>query len=1109
MTNPETPICERLEAMRVWLLSSFRVSVGARTIEAGEWRLRKAASLVKLLALAPGHRLHKEQAMDLLWPHLERRAASNNLRQVVHVTRHTLAPTDGSLYLASDSELLVLCPRGDLWVDADAFEVAATTARRAREAAAYRAAIDLYAGDLLPEDRYEAWAEDRREGLRQTYLALLVGLAKLHEDRDEHGPAIDALRKVTDEEPTLEEAYAALMRLYALSGKPEQALAQYERLRGILSRTLGQQPAEATLRLHDEIAAGRFPPPAEPPQVEGPTSAGNHNLTAPRTSFVGREREIVEIKRTLAMTRLMTITGAGGSGKTRLALEVARDLVGAYPDGVWLVQLAALSEPDLVAQEVAGVLGIKERPGQPLSDTLADALRVKNLLLVLDNCEHLVVPAARLVDRLLSSCPRLKVLATSREMLAVSGEVNRPVPPLSLPAAADEGPRGGPAVEDLVRCEAVRLFLERARLRLPHFELTEENAGAVARVCRRLDGIPLAIELATGRMGALAVEQVAQKLEVSFDILKSASRIGEVRQRTLRATLDWSHDLLSADERTALRRLCVFAGGWSLEAAEAVSSGEGIEREDVLDLLEGLVDKSLVIALAQASGTKRYRMLEIIRQYAREKMEESGEVEQARGRHAAFFLALAEEAEPELAGTRQGLWVGRLEGEHDNLRAALSWVLDREEGGLALRFVGALWRFWFNRGHMSEGIGWLDQALAENAPTSAPARVKALEGMGWLAQRQGGAERAEEAYEEMLEIARELGDKRSMATAINSRGALALDWGDKERARALLKQNLVMLEKLDDEGDTATSRFHALNLLAILVMQEDSDYARGTALLEESLALAHGVADSYCIEQALCNLGYAALLQGNYMRTIALCEEALDFADKVKGAGVENVPEILINLGHAKLGRGEHELAAASFKEALTVSQKADRKPSVINALEGMASLAGGLEESTRAARLRGAADAARQETGIPLPTIDRALHRPYLQAARSSLGQAAWKEALTEGRAMSLDVAVEYALAEEDHAPPTVPMPDRSPAFGLMGNLTRREQEVAHLVIRGLTNRRIAAELSISERTAGNHVAKVLRKLGLRSRAQIAARAGAIVDAAEGTAPGMAASDG
>ena len=330
------------------------------------------------------------------------------------------------------------------------------------------------------------------------------------------------------------------------------------------------------------------------------------------TSFVGREREIVEVKRALAMTRLLTLTGAGGSGKTRFSLEVARELIGSHPDGVWLVELAPLSDGGLVAQEVASTLGVKERPGEPLADTLAEALAGKEMLLVVDNCEHVVDAAALLVDTLLASCPRLGVLATSRELLAVPGEVTWAVPPLSLPDAS----KGGTTPETLMSYEAVRLFADRARLRLLDFDVTRENAGAVARVCRKLEGIPLAIELATARMGSLAVEQVAQRLEGSLEMLKSTGRSVAPRQRSLKATLKWSHDLLSEEERVLFRRLSVFAGGWTLEAAEAVCSGDGIQREDALDLLGGLVDKSLVVAGAAKGSAVRYRMLEPIRQYA-------------------------------------------------------------------------------------------------------------------------------------------------------------------------------------------------------------------------------------------------------------------------------------------------------------------------------------------------------------------------------------------------------------------------------------------------------------------------------------------------------------
>jgi DNA-binding SARP family transcriptional activator len=414
------------EVVRVKLLGCFSVSVGDRVIEQDEWRLRKAAALVKLLALAPSHRLHREQIIDLLWPDSGRGAASNNLRKTLHAARRTLDQARGSDYLASQDESLVLCPGGDLWVDVDAFEDSAAAARRSKDPAAYRAALDLHAGELLPEDRYEEWAEGRRSELRQLYLALVIELASIYEEREEYAQAIEVLGKVTSEEPTLEDAHASLMRLLALSGRPGRALAQYERLRDALQKGIGTPPTEATRRLRDEIAAGRLlsTSPSDPAHPVS-SDASKHNLPAPMSSFVGREREMVEVKRALAMTRLLTLTGAGGSGKTRLSLEVARDLVGSYTDGVWLAELAPLSDDGPVTQEVANVLEVQERPGERLTDTLVEALAAKEMLLVIDNCEHVVEEAARLVDKLLSSCPHLKVLATSREAS-------------SLPAGRDE-----------------------------------------------------------------------------------------------------------------------------------------------------------------------------------------------------------------------------------------------------------------------------------------------------------------------------------------------------------------------------------------------------------------------------------------------------------------------------------------------------------------------------------------------------------------------------------------------------------------------------------------------------------------------------------------------
>jgi predicted ATPase len=417
----------------------------------------------------------------------------------------------------------------------------------------------------------------------------------------------------------------------------------------------------------------------------------------------------VEIRRALAMSASLMLTGTGGTGKARLglALEVARDLVGAYPEGIWFVGLAPLTDSDLVEQGVARVLGVREQQNRPLLGTLADALRERRLLVVLDNCEHVVDGAAWVADALLDACPRLRILATSREATGVEGEVVWPVQPLSVPD--EEHP---PTVEQIENYESVRLFIERIRQRSATFEATPANARAVAEVCRKLEGIPLAIELAAASPKVLAIEQVAERVGDSLKLLTGGGRTTDPRQQTLRATLDWSFDLLERDEKGLFARLSVFAGGWTLEAAEKVVSGDGIGKDDVLVLLSRLADKSLVV-VESGHGRARYRMLEPVRQYAREKLEEGGESEAIRRRYAAFFLALAEEAEPRLRGPEDVEWLDRLEREHDNLRAVLLWARDRGKAGLGLRLAGALWPFWEAHGHFDEGRRWLEEALQQ------------------------------------------------------------------------------------------------------------------------------------------------------------------------------------------------------------------------------------------------------------------------------------------------------------------------------------------------------------------------------------------------------------
>ena len=909
---------------------------------------------------------------------------------------------------------------------------------------------------------------------------ILVGL---YEERgaenEDMALSVQALQRLLAEEPSNEEAHAGLMRVYALSGRQGEALRQYGRLSEALSGGLGVEPSASARALREEIAAGTFP--ARRNQFAGPPTGetargvmvGKHNLPAQRNSLVGRRREILDVKRALAMTRLLTLTGTGGSGKTRLALEAARDLVGAYPDGVWLVELAQLSEEKLVPQAVAKAVGVPEQPERSLADALVEALRAKEMLLVLDNCEHLVEVAAGLVDVLLDSCPRLHVLTTSREALRVAGESRWPVPALSLP-----DPSLSPTVMELEGSESARLFAERARHRDPTFTVGSENVRVVAEICRRLDGIPLAIELAAARVGTLSLEQISERLEDSLKLLTAGDRMAVPRQQTLRGALDWSHELLSEPERPLFMRLSVFAGGWTLEAAEVVASA--VEEGDVLELLSGLANKSLIVSEPTGDGGVRYRLLEPVRQYAREKLEENGNAQSVRRRHAEYFLTLAEEAEPKLWGQEDAAWLERLEAEHDNLRAALSWALEREEGEPALRLAGALWRFWITRGYYEEGKRWCEGALGKGERAAAQAQV--LAGLGHFALWQGDLGRAEAAAQEGLKLSKEVGIKGVIAADfLIIQGEALRTRGDNERAKELLEAGLVLSREAEDKRCIAWSLGSLAN-----VSSSQGDHERAKELYEEGLALARELGGAETISAQLLSLGYEFLLEGDHERAAALNEEA---AALLRNRGYRTGLEYALdNLGWAALMRGDYERAAELFDESVVLCKELGDKSTAAESLEGLACAAAARGEAERVARLFGAAQGLYETEGYHHTPRERAMREPYLADARSRLDGEVWETILEEGKAMRLEEAIGYALSEEEGVAPSSPTLEEPSAGDPPVALTSREEEVAGMVGRGMLNRQIAQELFISERTVEKHVSNILRKLHLASRTEIAA---------------------
>jgi predicted ATPase/class 3 adenylate cyclase len=755
------------------------------------------------------------------------------------------------------------------------------------------------------------------------------------------------------------------------------------------------QPERIYQVVHPEL-------PSDFPPLKSLDSLPN-NLPQQLTSFIGREREMAEVQQLLKSTKLLTLTGAGGCGKTRLSLQVAANLLEEYPNGVWLVELAPLTDPALVPQTIMSALGVHEELGQSVLATLTDYLKSRKLLLVLDNCEHLLAACSNVAAALLRACPSLQILATSRECLGVPGETIWRVPSLSLPALPRRPSAGKNLAATLVQYEAVRLFIDRSTAMRPSFAVSDENALAVAQICRRLDGIPLALELAAARVKVLSVEQIAQRLDDRFRLLTGGSRVLLPRQQTLRALIDWSYDLLSEAERLLLRRVSVFAGGFSLEAAEAVCAGDGLEEYEVLDLLTQIVDKSLVLSEEQGQEV-RYRLLETIRQYGEEHLRGSGDEAVLRGRHRDWYLQLAEQAEPELRGPEQAMWLDRLETEHDNLRAALTWSVERGEAEAGLRLGAALELFWSVRGYLVEGRKWLTELLAlpeARAPT-APG-VQALQGVGVLAYQQGEYDAARSYIEESLSIGRDLGEAVGIADSLCLLGDVALAQGSYPEARSLFEESLSLYRASGDQSGIAGS----LNKLGRLA-QNQGDDAAARSLFEESLAIQRLLGNQRMIAVLLNNLGWVSHNQGDLEAAHSFYEEALqiwrELADKA------DLAVTLINLALVAQERADEAQAIHRYEESLALFHELGDRYGIAACLKELGGLVLAQAQPERATRLYAAAHALREAMGVPLPPSDSLDYERCLAALREQLGEPAFAAVWAEGSAMSLEQAVAFA---------------------------------------------------------------------------------------------------
>jgi len=774
------------------------------------------------------------------------------------------------------------------------------------------------------------------------------------------------------------------------------------------------------------------------------------NLPAELTSFVGRRRELGGVKRLLADARLVTLHGVGGTGKTRLALRTAADLRRAYPDGVWFVDLTRLGDPGLLTREVqdpgmlaylvAGSLGLQDRGGVPPVRQLTEHLADRHALLVLDNCEHLLPACAVLVEELLRACPALRIVATSREPLAVAGEANFVVPPLPAPRPDERWNLAG-----VGRYEAVTLFTARARAAEHGFQLTAENRTAVAEICHRLDGLPLAIELAAAWIRVLAPQQILDRLTDRFALLSQGSRAGPERQRTLRACMDWSFELCSKPERMLWRRLSVFVGGIEFDAVEGVCADEVLPAGDLLELMAGLVDKSVIRRDDSHDEHARYRMLETVRAFGQDRLVEAGELATVRRRHADWFERLAARAGAEWVGERQAYWLARLARAHANLRAAVEYCL--AEPGRAeavLRIAVTLpGLYWWTTGLFGEGRRWLDLALAQaTAPTALRARALLLSGQ--MAVTQNQAEVGMPLLDEGESLARRLGATVEIALATYTRAQLRLYQGDLPAVIEDLESVADLLSTLRQhepgvELDLRIGRLIALGIATALT----GDHDRAEACLGEALAILELRGERRFRSYALWAQALSAWRQGRIDRAIALLEESLR---------LKQTPGSTDRYGTARC-------------------------------LESMAWAAAGRRQYRRAATLLGATDARWTEIGVVATAFGHLSddQRACERATRAGLGEAAFTEAFAQGRAMSFDDAIGYALHDQRRPPPPAPDDALTP-------LTRREREVADLIARGFSNKEIAAALVISQRTAESHVEHILTKLGCAGRGQVAA---------------------
>ena len=1032
-----------MSKLAISLLGRFEIRLNDEPTSS--FRTKSVQALLAYLVCTAERPSSREQLMDLLWPGMSLKSAQANLRQTIYRLRQLIPEVQGP---NGEPVPLLITNRQTIQINPDASSCVDVHEFVSLIDSDPEKAIELYRGDFLTDfyladsETFEEWANNQREVYRRQVLEAMEAVTAVSIQNSNYEKAIQLAQRQLEIDNLRESSHRQLMEGLARNGRRREALSHYENLCQLLQTELAIEPSQETRTLIDTIRADNFAEKTDTPnrlgvKIRNERKRPSHNLPQRVTSFIGREKEIEAIINLIGENRLVMLTGVGGIGKTNLSLQVARNIQETFRDGVWWIELAPISDPNLIAQTTASALGLRESAERSIQESVLAYLQKRQCLLILDNCEHLINGVAQFVQLILQQCADVKILASSREALSVPGERPYPVPPLTLP----ENELG---LEEWQQYEAIRLFVERTQIVLPDFQLTADNAKTLVKICQRLDGIPLAIELAAARMKILTTTQIAERLDDCFRLLTTGSRAALPRQQTLRALIDWSWELLTEEEQHLLRRLSVFAGGMDLEAGEAICASEDLPAYACLDLLNELVNKSLVIAKREQGEETRYYLLETIRQYAQERLTAAEESKTFHGKHLNYFLSFAETAEHGLKGVEQSLWLERLAREIDNFRTALDWAQKTDvEAGIRLIFALTWWLI-RSQGNIREMDGRLTRMFDQPVVVEPLVKANALWMQGMFKFEFTEYNTSKLLLQESLVLYRQLEDSLGMVRTLRRIGRMEWYMGQVELSQQLLLESLTLARSLEDKSEIAAG------LLALA--DKEIDYEQALIYLQESESLFREVGDLIGLGRTLTELGNLAMWQGDLKLAQANLEESISIQESLDSRGTAWTLNVLGML-YAHLG--DYASAQSSLENAILICEQTDHPAAkdwafvflgyvylrsgrlveskqllsksyqnfkkineytgIIYSLEGLASLAVQHAQAEKGVRLFAWADVRRRKINDPRPSIEQADVDRDIALILEMIDEETYAAAYADGAAMTLEQMTAYVLGDEE----------------------------------------------------------------------------------------------